>query len=460
LSIQQEEKRARKLADAVDKEEALGSVAVRFQGFQREFPRSRYADKALFSAVLIYDQADELDHALAAAERMERRYGEKASKVARKKKRRTKKARSRRSKLRRNLAQGSGRTERQELLRRNHLLRATFYERIADFRTAARLYESYYRKYPDHSKASTALFNAGVYYEGLGDIDRAVAKFEAYIELFSSKDEARVYWRVCELEASRDKWKAAAECFEAFRQRYRTAPQAEIFESRYRYALALEKLKRPADAKKEFEWLVRAYPKLKRRARDSDEARLAGAHAAFKLLDPDYRRYAALKVTLRKKSLLAKVKGAEDLACAGEACKRAGRFLRVLEYGNGRFGICALTRIGEVYRDLADAIRAAPIPRKLSFDQQEIYRAELDTVALGPEEKGIEAFENALRKAYELNVYNRCLLKAQESLAEINPDQFPTLQRRRLRTAEGVALVGVREEVRVGHPADEILSER
>ncbi|MEL6186134.1 MAG: tetratricopeptide repeat protein, partial [Myxococcota bacterium] len=387
--------------------------------------------------------ADELDHAIAAAELMEDKYGEKASAKPKRKFRSRRKAVAKKK----GSAKNGGRTERQELLRRNHLLRASFYERIADFRTAAALYDSYYETYQDHEKAPDALFNAGIYFQGLGETDTAIAKFDAYIDNFQNKDEADVYWRICELKETKADWKATATCFDDFKKKYKEASEAKVFESRYRYALALEKLNRKPDAMKEYEWLVRTYPKLEKKDQEMDGARLAGAHAAFELLEPEYKRYAAMKVTLKKKSLLGKLKGAEELACVGDACKQPGKFLGVLTYGNGDYGICALTRMGQVYRNVADSIRAAPIPRRLTFDQQEIYRAELDTVALGPEEKGIEAFESALQRAYELNIYNDCTLTAQSNLKELNPNQFPELQKRGYRGAESFLTAGLRTDL-------------
>jgi hypothetical protein len=126
-----------------------------------------------------------------------------------------------------------------------------------------------------------------------------------------------------------------------------------------------------------------------------------------------------------------KLAEAQELACVDspeQKCKRQGKYLDVLTYGNGDYGICALTRMGQVFRDMSTSIRDAPIPRNLTIDQQEIYKAELDALALGPEEKGLQAFERALDKAYELNIYNECTLLAQDNLKELNPNKFPELQ--------------------------------
>ncbi len=463
LSIQTAEEEARKIADAGAKEKALAPVAVRFETFQKDFPSSRFADKALFSAVLIYDQADELDHAIAAAERMEKVYGVKQAATpapdrrgAKAPDRRGAKAPNRRGAKR--PAAGKKPEEadadRASLLRRNHLMRATFYERIADFRRAAELYDGFFETYGEDEKAADALFNAGTYFQGLGELDTAINRFSTYVETFpKAEDAAAVDWRVCELQETKEDWKATVKCFDTFRTKHKSASPAKIFESRYRIALAQEKMGSKRDALKEYQWLVKEHPKLDAKSRDADGARLAGAHAQFELLEQEFIRFKAMKITLQKKALESKLKTAEELACVGEQCKAQGKFLTVLQYGNGDYGICALTRMGQVFLDVAAGLKEAPIPRNLDMDQQEIYRAELEALAVGPEEKAIEAFDSALAKAYELNIYNSCTLTAQSELKELNPNQFPDLQKRGFRGAETFLTSGLRKEIRVAEAA-------
>jgi hypothetical protein len=52
----------------------LAKVATRFRGFQKEFPESKYADKADVQRAVIYNKADELDSAIEAAELLVKKY--------------------------------------------------------------------------------------------------------------------------------------------------------------------------------------------------------------------------------------------------------------------------------------------------------------------------------------------------------------------------------------------------
>jgi tetratricopeptide (TPR) repeat protein len=411
-SIQVAEERARKLTSEDEKEAALGTIATRFKGFQKEFPKSDYADKAVFSAVLIYNQADELDKAIEIANLMKKEY------------------------------------TKSEYVERNHLLLAEFHERIADFETSAELYTDFTKAYKKSEKVPDALFNAGIYYQGLGKTKEAIERFTDYYSQFENRpDAADVYWRTCGLFETESNWKKAADCYDKFENKYKKASRAKVVESRYRYALMMEKQKQKPAAMKEYKRLVAEYGKLPKKDQEEETSRLAGAHAAFELLDPEYAAYAKMKVTLNKNSLKAKIEKAEDLACVSTdaaKCKKEGKFLSILAYGNGDYGICGLTRMGQTYRGLADSIRGAPLPRNLTEDQIEIYTAELDAIALGPEEKAIGAFENALKKAYELNVYNECTLTAQDNLKQLNPNKFPDLQKREFQGAEGLIIAGIK----------------
>jgi tetratricopeptide (TPR) repeat protein len=425
LAIQRDEKEARKIEVADEKEQELHGVAARFASFQNDFPDSKYADEATFSAVLIYNQADELDHAIRMAEIMRDEYSDQAE---------------------------------EELVQRNHLLLAEFYERIADFDTSASLYNEFYETYPKHEKAPDALYNAAIYYQGLGQTDTAIAKFTTYYTKHAKDpgEAADVYWRTCGLYEFQEKWEKAGKCYDQFRRKYASAPQAKVYESRYRYALMLEKQGKRRDAMKEYQWLVAEYPELSPEDQKADGAQLAGAHAKFELLEPEFQAFENIEINRLSKAVLQKkLGGANELACVStdEAkCDREGKYLDVLTYGNGDYGICALTRMGQVFRDVADSLRNAPIPRRLTIDQQEIYKAELDALALGPEEKGLQAFERALDKAYELNIYNECTLTAQENLRELNPNQFPDLQKPGFRGAEVFILSDMK-------PADQVPDE-
>lgn len=421
------DERARKMTGE-EQEAALAKVATRFREFQKEFPESQFSDKATFNAMIIYNKADQLDNAIEVAELLLDKY------------------------------------KKSDLVEPTHFLLAGFQERVASFQTSADLFLKYYDTYKDPKdikdaskkgevakKAADALYNAGVYYQGMGDYKAAIAAYEKYTKEYADRaDAADIFWRICEIYDTDNNNKAAIECYgkvkEGKEPALKKVKQARMFEARYRIALAYEELKQHPQAVAVYKELVTLYPKLSKSEQEAAGARLAAAHSAFEMLEPEFKAYEAMKITLNKKTLEAKVAKAEELACVDSGqtkCKKPGKYLGILNYGNGDYGIAALTRMGQVYRGLAKAIRGAPLPKNLTEDQLEIYTAELDNFALGPDEKALEAFENALNKAYELNVYNPWTLLAQDNIKELNPNKYPDLQQPTFRGAESFLLAGI-----------------
>ena len=407
LSIQAAESRAKAAPSPSEQEAQLAKVATRFRAFQGQYPKSEYAPKAAYSAVVLYDEADELDNAIAMAALLKRAY------------------------------------PKSDLRLENDWSLAQFHERIADFSAAAKLYDEFVDRYPKDRRSADALYNAATYYQGLGQVDQAVDRYQTYMQRYPKRDDlAQVYWRICTLREGEDDHARAAQCFDDYGQRFRRAPAVKVLESRYRYARALKAMGRTSKASAELAKILRAHRRLSPPDQVRPSSALAAGYAAFHRLEPEFARYMKQKITLSPRTLRRKLAQAEALAC-DDKCKRRGRYVAVLDYGNGEYGICALTRIGQVYRNLAGSIRAAPIPR-LTPEQEEIYRAELDDRALVPEEKGRQALETALNKAYELGIYNDCTRTAQSNLKQMSPDRFPDLQQRAYLGAEGFITAGLR----------------
>ncbi|MBI4818249.1 MAG: tetratricopeptide repeat protein [Deltaproteobacteria bacterium] len=406
-----EDEAARKLTGDAQ-QAALAKVATRFRGFRDEFEKSQYADKALYSSMLIYSKADELDHSIEAAELLLSDYKE------------------------------------SDLREKTHFALAKYYEGVADFEKSARLYSSFYEEFKKSENAADALYNAGLFYQGNANSTEAINHYTKYIKDFEAKPDAKLLaWRICEILDDDKSYKKAGECWKAFydEKRYQD-DKGRIFEARYRYALTLEAQKKNKDALDTYKWIVANFPKLAKKDQETPGAQKAGAHASFWLLDADFQKYLGLKIALNKKSLEEKGKTANELACINSEaakCAKQGRFVDVISYKNGDYAIAALLRIGLVFRDFAKKLREAPMPRGLTEDQIDIYRGELDALALEPEEKAIQAFELALQKAYELNIYNEFLVESQNNLKELNPTKFPDQQKPGPRGAAGFIVAGV-----------------
>lgn len=404
-------------------------AAEEFIKFVGEFPKSENADRALTYAMIIFQDANELDRGVEAGERVLKEYP--------------------RSNF--------------ELKVRYTL--ANFYEKLAEFRKAAAMYEAFVAAYDEARKAkekakpprpakaakasldedaesqrarkaaerkalldeaeewgADALFNAGVWWEGVGESRKAIAAYEAYISRFKSrKDVPQVAYTIALVHEKDGRWADAARAFASFTRTYardaRTSA-SQHYVARYRELLAWRQLGNTRNAERLQAELVRGWKSLPARARQDTDALNAYAHARFLELEPAWKRYTDIRfsnvATIRR-----------DLAAKQRELQRLEKeYVAVLGTGSGEWGIAALTRIGLAYADFARNIMDSPDPQGLDEDQRAMYRGELEKLALPLEEKSAEALEKALEKAYELALYNDWTLAAQEQVNKYRPGSY------------------------------------
>jgi hypothetical protein len=88
-------------------------------------------------------------------------------------------------------------------------------------------------------------------------------------------------------------------------------------------------------------------------------------------------------------------------------------------------GVAALYYIGLIYQEFSQALFNAPIPKGLNPEEVQLYQQELQSRATPIEEKAVEAYEKAVKKAFELDVYTDWVEKAYVALTQYKPDLYP-----------------------------------
>ncbi|WP_373048450.1 tol-pal system YbgF family protein [Vulgatibacter sp.] len=390
-------------------------AANMFKDFVKEFPKSQYAAQALRYAMIIFEEAKELDRGIEVGEQILTEYATSEHKAP------------------------------------AMLTLAGFYERTADFTKAAAYYKRYAYEWEESvgiraregdkkpnlkkpedvikakaeeaRRASDALYNAALWTEGLGRYDEAIALYREYIERYAKmKDgipaETLAFNIALIREKSKD-WSKAEAAFGEFVRNYeKSASAGTVFYARYKQALALQKLGKAGEAAKVLEVCAKEFPKISAKDKKNIDYIDAYAHSLFVMLEPKWKAYVNVKfdnVRTLKKQLQAKVKTTPEMEKA---------YADVLAVGSGDWGIAALTRIGMMYQDFARNFLDSPDPVGLDDEQLMMYRSELENRAFPLEEKAIEAYEKALAKSYELNVYNEFTLASQDALNRFKPGEY------------------------------------
>lgn len=437
------------------KEKNPARAAEEFLKFVEEFPRSENADRALTYAMIIFQEANQIDRGIEQGERVLKDYPGSVFEL----------------KVRYTLA--------------------VFYEKTADFEKSANMYEAFIDTYdrlkdpkkyaeeqkkklaeakkaeaaakkdkkavakadpkakkdagkagasdrkinPEELKAqladadkwiADAQFNAALWWEGLGKSDKAIAAYGAYMTRFKDKkDVPEIAFNIAEIQEKDGKHAEALKAFEDFNVKYAKDPRATAslhYQSKYKQYLLQLKAKNQKDADKLQDELIKGFAKLSAEEKQNLDNLNAFGHARFNALEPQWKAYTDIKFTK-----VATIKNDFKLKQTKMAAVEK-MYTEVLAIGAGEWGIAALTRIGQGYADFANNIRKSPDPKGLDEDQLDMYRSELENLTLPLEDKAVEALEKALAKAYELNIYNEWTLAGQDKINEYRRGYYGDLK--------------------------------
>ncbi|WNG47883.1 tetratricopeptide repeat protein [Archangium minus] len=446
------------------KEKNPAKAAELFLDYVKEFPKSENADRALTSAMVIFQEAGHIDRGVAAGERVLTDYAGSMFEP----------------KVRYTLAR--------------------LYEKIAEFRKAAAMYAAFVdaqdaatraidaskakptkeataKKGKKDAKASMsssdtqntdearaskleerrallaesekwvpdALFNAGLWWEGVGESDKAIAAYRAYLTRFKDRpDVPQIAFNIGLVYEKDGKTAEAARAFESFAEMYgrdsRTSA-AQVYLARYQQLIAYRKAKNAKDTERVQGELVRNWAKLSSQEKQRPDLLNAYGHARFLAVEADWQRYVDIRfkrVATIRRDLAAKQQSIQKLEKA---------YTEVLATGSGEWGIAALTRIGLAYADFARNIIESPDPAGLDEEQLSMYRGELENLALPLEDKANEALEKALAKAYELSLYNEWTIAAQDQVNRFHPGAYAQVRQIPFRGSEFFVTADVAKEL-------------
>lgn len=382
-------------------------AASRFEGFVQEFPKSPFAPIALYNSTVIYDRAKQLDLAIRAANRLLTDYDKELK---------------------------DGENAKNRIEEYTILNLARFNEMVANYKVAADTYTRFADQYKDNEKSPDAVYNAGVFYLGLGDSKAAVSSFARYIKDYpKQKDVADVYLQMASVYEDDEDWKRAAAVYGEFERLHgKQAKADQVVLARYKTAWATEKAGRVNEARDLCKGILGGFGKLDAKLKSLDVTQLAGGYCAFLTLEPDWEAYKAIQIVAKGGGPQAQMKQIRDALDAklNKMREMAKRYVEVLNYGNGEWGVAGLYRAAEAYLDYVKTLRDAPDPPPLAnnFDALDMFRSELENIVFPVEDEAIRALESALAKAFELGIYSPYTIAIEERLKTFKPGEYGTIR--------------------------------
>jgi cellulose synthase operon protein C len=438
-----------KLVNQYEAKKEYGKAADMYVKFVTEFPQSELSDKALYNASIDYFNARMLDKAIETRKRIITQYPKSTYVPA------TLYA----------LAEG--------------------YEAIADFSNAADYYEQYASAYGkaygkkisgkgakaakaapakaakkgkgkdkgkdddkkeeaaaptekkgeqvwEESKAQIALFNAGVFREGLGQYKQALTNREEYLAIWpDSKDAEAVFLSIVDLHEKTEHWAAAVKQLEEYEKKYGKDVNKFLTAEGRISGIWETKKKDAKSARKVHERVLGYYEqKVPKKQKDTLEitALDAVARAHFVTNEDQYKKYSAIKLKWTKLTNIAEFKNSvKDKAKALEEIQKL--YTKTVTFKSADPAICALLKIGLAYDNFAQTLSNAPTPKGMPEDLKQEFITQLEQQAAPVREKAAEAFQSAVAKSSELDVFNKCTDTALELLRnKYKPEQFPKMR--------------------------------
>jgi len=418
-----------KLVSQLEEKKEYAAAAQAYLDFVKDFPRTQIADKALYNASTDFYRAHMLEKALATRELLFRNY------------------------------------PKSPLVPACQWANAEGHEAIGDFEHAAEAYELYVTGFEkqlgpadrskkgskkkgktakaapveekkegpvwEESKAQIALFNAGVYREGLGQLRQALRNRERYLEIWpTAKDSETVALSIADLfERMNQHGKAIA--FLEQRARDQERDHNKFLAAQARMLLIEEqKLKNPRAVARRQKTILDYYDKLYRRQKDALEpaAKEAVARATYAKNEEQFQFYARQKLHWGKGG--DPVKGFRDsIKDKGKSLDEINRlYTNTVAFGAPEPAICSLRKIGLAYENMADSVANAPMLRSLPPEAQEELKNQLEQQAQPIREKAADHFAAAVAKSRELGIRSDCATKSLQALrTTYRPAQYPPL---------------------------------
>lgn len=384
----------------------LEPVAKAYEDFQAEFPRSENADKALYNASVTWDLVGNRERADQLRKRLLEEYRD--------------------SPLRADV----------------QFYVAKSFEQRAEYGKAAELFEQFSDAYPADGRARDALYNAGVFYAGIGQVKAANALRTKYLQKYGKTKEGEAEAAAISFAMARDldrakRWSEAAAAYMDFTKKF--PGDERVYEALYREGrIRKKRLKQDGPADKAFQTLVLTYgDRQKSGAKLPATAADFASRAAFQLLDKTNLKYQAMKIerpNLKnpanfKRTLDAKVRGREEVVRAYTNV--------VTGYQQARSTIGSLYRIAKSWDNFVATLLAVPCPIGLNEGQCEAFKQELETQVSPARDSALNAYKACVDKSNELKVFTGFSRLCVRNLERLMPDAYPPLAERKAALDKG-----------------------
>ncbi len=303
------------------------------------------------------------------------------------------------------------------------------HRRFFAFDKAIHRYQALVREFPNSKPAPYAMIKSAELLERTGKLLPAAGKYEEYAEAYPKQNDAMtaffqaglVYEKMKDANAQIRLWRA-------FIKRHKETPGAEL-----RIVEANLRLGDLFKARKDYKTSLRYYQQT---IKEFEERGLApgpqaqhASKAQFELVEAKFRQYET--VQLREGMSLSrqqKVVGRKFKLLLELAKEDTGLYSQISKYRYNPWTIAALVRMGQVPLGFSKFLYDAPDPSGIAEEDLELYREQIEEIAVQQEDYAVEKLETAVGAARRFKIVNEWSQLGLSILNKYKPQEYPLLK--------------------------------
>ncbi len=373
-----------KWAEELESKKSFIDAGNKFKQYQKEFPKDKYASKALYKAALNYQSALEMD------------------------------------KYTKTLIQHNRLFPRSSLNVEALIRLATYYEDITDFRQAARYYFVFAKKHPRHKEGPQSVLNAAIIYRGLEDNQNVYACYNYFYQRYKSKVDTSILFSFAEAALALGKTDHA---ISIYRELIKTTKDKDI---KWLSEIKLHQIYNKTQKKMARKIYRETFKDYQSHLSKSQSTHKVFASTARAIAEKEFNNLQSLKkdfwsIQLKYPSTLGK-----DLEAKQQKyVTLKNRLLKITHLGDPYYWVLSLYHLGLLNQHMSKELFDAVTPPNLSQDEALQFKSELEKFAFPLEEEAEKFFKHAWENVLKLGVYSPETLKIYQTLSEIDPVNYP-----------------------------------
>lgn len=338
-------------------------------------------------------------------------------------------------------------------------------ERFFEFEKAVQNYLAFYDRFatkptPDElkqldfayaEKGADALLNAAVLLENMQKYQDAARRYEEFSKKYSShKNAASAQWQAGQSWKKAEKDKEMIRAVEGFIKTFGTSENSpRVLEGSM---LLADHYEEKRDKKSALKWYQRTLSEYaSRRVEAGSPAAQYAAKAQFMLAEEEFKKWDAIQLkgalNTQKKALASK---------QSEFPRVSLEYDKVFAYRSLEWVMAAGFRKANMFQRFAQALYDASVPFREGSEEYDIYRQQLDDVALPLEDKAVEEYAKIAAKAREEKIVNEWTKRTLDELNKYKPAEYPLYKEERVfveeRPMSGLPALGAQQYEQIKNP--------